>query len=125
MPFLHSLNRTAPERNPDLPWPISGLFYVSAFMGPISAGPLVGVLTRDWRAAGVGLLLGIGIAFLNAWLSDRFVDPWIARFQSSLRRGVPWVLANTGAFAWAFALSALAMVAPVAVLGSAGLTQPH
>jgi hypothetical protein len=114
---------TAPKRNTNVLWPISGLFYVSAFMGPISAGPLVGLQTRDWRAVVVGLLLGIGIAFLNAWLIGRFVDPWIARFQTSLRKGVPRVLANTAAFAWAFALSALAMIAPVTVLGSAVLTQ--
>jgi hypothetical protein len=118
MPFLRSLNCTAAERNPDLPWPVNGLFYVSAFMGPISAGPLVGALARDWRAAVVGLLLGIGIAFLHASLSDRFVDPWVARFQFPLQTGVPRVLVNLAAFAWAFALSALAMVAPIAVVGS-------
>ena len=118
MPFLRPLNCTATQRNPDLPWPVSGLFYVSAFMGPMSAGPLVGALTRDWRAAVVGLLSGIGIAFLHAALSDRFVDPWIARYQLSLGRGVPGVLVNVAAFAWAFVLCALAMVAPIAILGS-------
>src|SRR6187402_2363050 len=94
MPFLRPLNCTAIKRNPDLPWPVSGLFYVSAFMGPISAGLLIGALTRDWRAAVVGLLSGIGIAFFHAALSDRFVDPWLARFQLSLGRGVPRILIN-------------------------------
>jgi ABC-type uncharacterized transport system permease subunit len=116
--FFRPLNCTATKWNPDLPWPISGLFYVSAFMGPISAGPLVGVITRDWLAAGVGLLSGIAIALLHAALSDRFVDPWIAGFQLPLGRGLSKVLVNIAAFAWAFVLCALAMLAPIAVLGS-------
>ena len=123
MPFLRSLNHTAPKAERDLPWPIDGLAYVAAFMGPLSAGPIIGALARDWRALVIGLLMGIGITFLNAWLSDRFLDPWIARFQRPLQRRMPWVLANIAAFAWAITLCALSMLAPVAVLGSAILTR--
>ena len=68
------------------------------------------------------MLMGIGITFLNAWLSDRFIDPWIAKFQRPLEKGVPRILANIGAFGWAVALSAISMLAPVAVLGSALLS---
>ena len=123
MPFLRSLNHTAPKAEPDLPWPIDGLAYVAAFMGPLSAGPIIGALARDWRALVIGLLMGVGITFLNAWLSDRFLDPWIARFQRPLQRGMPRVLANIAAFAWAITLCALSMLAPIAVLGSAVLTR--
>ena len=123
MPFLRSLNSTAPRAEPDLPWPITGLAYVAAFMGPLSAGPIIGALARDWRAAVIGLLMGIGITFLNAWLSDRFVDPWIARFQRPLQKGVPRVLANVAAFAWAVALCAISMLAPIGVFGSAVLNR--
>ena len=123
MPFLRSLNSTAPKAERDLPWPITGLAYVAASMGPLSAGPIIGALARDWRAAVIGLLMGIGITFLNAWLIDRFVDPWIARFQRPLQRGMPRVLANIAAFAWAITLCALSMLAPITVLGSALLTR--
>ena len=113
----------APKAERGLPWPIHGLAYIAAFMGPLSAGPMIGALARDCRAAVIGLLMGIGITFLNAWLSDRFVDPWIARFQRPLQKGIPRVLANIAAFAWAVALSGIAMLAPVAVLGSTILTR--
>ena len=122
MPFLRSLNDTAPQRDSTLPWPINGLAYVSAFMGPLSAGPIVGALGRDWRAAAVGLLVGICVTLLNAWLSDRFIDPFVARFQPLLQKGMPRVLANIAAFAWAIVLCALSMLAPVAILGSDVLT---
>ncbi len=123
MPFLRSLNHTAPKAERDLPWPINGLAYVAAFMGPLSAGPIIGALARDWRALVIGLLMGVAITFLNAWLSDRFFDPWIARFQRPLQRGMPRVLANIAAFAWAITLCALSMLAPMTVLGSAVLTR--
>ena len=122
MPFLRSLNKTAPKAYRELPWPIDGLAYVAAFMGPLSAGPIIGVLARDWRALIIGLLMGIGITLLNAWLSDRFLDPWIARFQRSLQKGMARILVNLAAFAWAITLSALSMLAPITVLGSAVLT---
>jgi hypothetical protein len=122
MPFLRSLNETAPKGGRQLTWPIDGLAYVIAFMGPLSAGPIVGVLARDWRAFAVGLLMGIGITFLNAWLSDRFLDPWVAKFQRPLQKGMPRILANIVAFAWAVALCAISMLAPIAILGSAVLT---
>ena len=123
MPFLRSLNDTAPKGDRDLPWPIHGLAYVAAFMGPLSAGPIIGALARDWRALVIGLLMGVGITFLNAWLSDRFLDPWVAKFQRPLQRRMPRVLANIAAFAWAITLCALSMLAPIAVLGSAVLTR--
>ena len=123
MPFLRSLNKTAPKADRDLRWPISGLAYVAAFMGPLSAGPIIGALARDWRTLAIGLLMGIGITFLHAWLSDKFLDPWIARFQRPLQNGLPRILANIAAFAWAFTLSALSMLAPITVSGSAVLTR--
>ena len=123
MPFLRSLRETAPNGDRNLRWPIDGLAYVVAFMGPLSAGPIIGVLARDWRAVGIGLLTGVGITFLNAWLSDKFLDPWIARFQRHLQRGMPRVLANIAAFAWAVALCAISMLAPIGVFGSAVLNR--
>jgi hypothetical protein len=123
MPFLRSSNKTAPKADRDLPWPITGLAYVTAFMGPLSAGPIIGMLTRDWRALVIGLLMGIGTAFLNAWLSDKFLDPWIVKFQKPLQKGVPRILANIAAFAWAITLCAFSILAPIAVLGGAVLTR--
>jgi hypothetical protein len=101
MPFLRPLNKTAPNADRDLKWPIHRLAYVAAFMGPLSAGPIIGALARDWPAAVIGLLMGIGITFLSASLSDRFLDPWISKFQRPLQKGMPQVLANIAAFAWA------------------------
>lgn len=118
MPFLRSLKHTAPNADPNLPWPIHGLAYVSMFMGPLAAGPLVGMLARDWRAFAIGLLLGIAITFLHAWLSDRFLDPSIARFQRFLLKRLPCGLVNIVAFAWAIALSAVSVLSPVAILGT-------
>ncbi len=123
MPFLRSLNETAPNGDRNLRWPIYGLAYVAAFMGPVSAGPIIGVFAGDWRAIAVGLPAGVAITLLNAWLSDKFMDPWIARFQKPLHKGIPRALANIVAFAWAIMLSALSMLAPVAILGSAVLTR--
>jgi len=123
MPFLRPLNKTASKADCDLLWPIDGLAYVAAFMGPISAGPIIGALARDWRALVIGLLMGISITFLNAWLSDRFLDPWIARFQRPLQKGIPRILANIAAFAWAITLCALSMLAPITLFGSAVFTR--
>ena len=125
MPLLRSLKDTAPEADPGLAWPIHGMAYVIAFMGPLSAGPIMGILTRDWRTVITGILLGIGITFLNAWLSDRFLDAWIARFQQPLQSGMPRLLANIMAFIWAIGLSALSMMAPIAILGAGVLTRIH
>lgn len=122
MPFLRSLKETAPQADPSY-WPIDGLACVVAFTGPVAASLAVGVLTRDWRAFAVGIPAGIGITFLNAWLSDRFIDPLIAKFQRRLRDGIPWVLTNLAAFAWALALSALSMFVPFLILGDLVLTQ--
>lgn len=116
MPFLRSLNVTAPKADRNLRWPVVGLVYVAAFMGPLSAGPLVGILIRDWRAVAIGLPMGIAITFLNAWLSDRFLDPFFARYQKYLQKVVPRILINIAAFAWAFFISALAMYSPPVIL---------
>jgi hypothetical protein len=118
VPFLRPLSDTAPDRDIRLPWPIYGLAYVIAFMGPLCAGPIIGTLSRDWRAAGVGLLIGICVTFLNAWLSDRFIDPFIASLQPLLQNSLPRVLANIAAFAWAIILCGVSMLAPLAILGS-------
>ncbi len=116
MPFFRPLNETAPQADPTY-WPINGQAYVAALTGPMAAGLLVGIATRDWRAFAVGIPAGIGIAFLNAWLSDRLLDPLVAKFQRQLKSGIPWVLTNLAAFAWAIALSALSMFVPFLVLG--------
>ncbi len=123
MPYLRSLKFTAPKADLGLSWPVDGLSYVIAFMGPLSAGPIIGMLTRDWSAVAIGFLGGVGITFLNAWWSDRFVDSWIARHQVRLQKGVPRILANIVAFAWAIILCALSMFAPLAVLGSSLFTK--
>jgi hypothetical protein len=123
MPFLRSLNETAPGGVRDLPWPIDGITYVAAFMGPMCAGPIIGIFARDWRISLLGLPLGIGITFLNAWLSDKFVDPWIAKYQRPLQKRIPRVFVNIAAFTWAVALTAVAMLAPLAILGGSVLTR--
>ena len=122
MPFFRPLNITAPNADPGLPWPIDGLPYVIAFIGPLSAGPMIGAFARDWRAGAVGLLMGAVITFLNAWLSDRFLDPFIARFQKTLQKRPIRILANIAAFAWAIALCALSMLTPIILLGSTIVT---
>jgi hypothetical protein len=81
------------------------------------------MLVRDWRAAVLGLPIGIAIAFLNCWLSDRFLDPLIAEFQGALQKVLPMVIVNLVAFAWALALSALSMLAPVVILGNTFLAK--
>jgi hypothetical protein len=91
---------------------------MAAFMGPMSAGPLVGALAHDWLAALGGLAMGIGVSLLGALLSDRLVDPLLASLQRPLQKGVPRVLVNLAAFVWAALLCALAMLAPLAVFGS-------
>jgi hypothetical protein len=121
MPFLRPLSETAPNGDRDLRWPIDGLAYVVAFMGPFCAGPIIGVIAQDWRASAIGLAMGIAITLLNAWLSDKFMDPWIARFQRPLQKGMPRALANIAAFAWAIMLCALSMLGPIAILGTAVL----
>ena len=121
MPFFRPLSKTAPGFHRDRPWPIDGLAYVAAFMGPISGGPLSGMITGHWAIAGVGLLAGIIIALAHGWLSDRFFDPWIAGNQQYLLGLMPRVVVNIVAFSWAVLLSALAMFAPFALFGSSFL----
>jgi hypothetical protein len=123
MPFLRSLNKTAPEADFNLSWPIDGLAYVAAFMGPIAAGPLIGIISGNWRFILLGLLMGVGISFLNAWLSDKFIDPLLAKFQRPLQKITLRIFVNFAAFVWALLLSALSMLAPIAILSSTILTQ--
>ena len=118
MPYFRSLKLTAPNADPGLSWPIDGLSYVIAFMGPLSAGPIVGMITRDWGAIAIGILAGVGITLLNAWWSDRFVDPWIARHQERLQKAAPRLLTNIVAFTWAVILCALSMYAPIVVFSN-------
>ena len=117
MPFFRPLRETAPDYDRNLPWPIHGLAYVPAFMGPMSAGLYGGVATGRGAAAVVGLLLGVGITLLNGLLMDRVLEPLIARHQKHLCRGITRVFVNTIAFAWAFVLCGLAMLAPVLLFG--------
>jgi predicted lipid-binding transport protein (Tim44 family) len=123
MPLLGSLNDTAANADTKLPWPISGLAYVCAFMGPLTAGPMLGLMIGDWRVGVVGLLIGIGIDFINCWLTGKFIEPLIKRFQPRLQKGPVHVLANIVAFVWAIMLCALSMFAPIAVFGASILTK--
>lgn len=118
MPFFRPLSETAPGYDRNLPWPIAGLAYVAVFMGPMSAGVFAGVVTRHWLAAVVGLLVGVGISLLNGLLMDRILEPCIAKNQKHLHRGMARVFVNIIAFAWAFALSGLSMLAPFVLFGS-------
>jgi|SRR5579862_596200 len=120
MPFF----RSAPDRDRNLPWPIHGLAYVALFMGPISAGLTGGLLAGCWGII-AGLLLGIGISLLNALLMDKFLEPLIARHQKHLYRGIAYAFVNIIAFAWAFALSGLAMCAPFLIFGNRFLLNVH
>ena len=113
MPFFRPLKAAAPEAAPDLSWPINGMAYVIAFLGPLSAGPMLGLLCRDWRVLTIGLLVGIGITLFNAWLSDRFLDRLIARFQRPLQKRIPNLFANVAAYAMATVLCALSLFAPL------------
>ncbi len=117
MPFFRSLDSYSPKPAPDLPWPVDGLAYVSTFMGPFSAGPIIGVISLDWRLAGIGFVMGICITFVAGLLSDYILDPLIVKFQRPLQKPVLRVLVNIVAFAFAIALCATAMLAPIAVLG--------
>lgn len=121
MPFAHPPDKSAPETNPELLWPIHGLAYVIAYIGPMSAGLIVGILLRNWRAALLGLATGMGIAILNTWLCDRFLERRIVAIQGRLQTGAPRVLVNLVAFAGAAALCALSMLAPIVLLGRATL----
>jgi len=118
MPFYRPLSETVPGYDRNLPWPVCGLAYVAAFMAPMSAGLFAGVVARHWLAAAVGLLLGIGISHLNGVLMDKCLEPCIARHQVLLHRGTARVLVNIIAFAWAFVLSGLSMLAPFVLFGS-------
>ncbi len=112
---------TEQEAEPRLPWPISGMSYVVAFMGPIPAGLCGGDLAGNWLGLLIGLAVGVGITFLNLWFTGRFIEPLILRFQKPLLRRVPRVMVNVAAFAWAVALCAFAMFIPILILEDAAL----
>ena len=71
----------------------------------------------------LALVMGLVIKLLGAWLSGRFVDPWVASLQPRLQKGLPRLLVNVAALAWVVALCALSMLAPLAVFGSEILTR--
>jgi hypothetical protein len=71
--MLSKLKNIPPGYDPNRRWPINGQAYVAMFMGPISGGLLGGIFTPHWGAVAIGLLTGIGMAFLNGWLIDRFL----------------------------------------------------
>lgn len=123
MPFYRPLSQTAVGYDRNLPWPVCGLAYVAAFMAPMSAGLLVGFVARHWLAAVIGLMLGIGLSLLNGVFMETFVEPCIARHQMLLHRGTARVLVNIIAFAWAFVLSGLSMLAPFVLFGSSLLLE--
>jgi hypothetical protein len=70
-------------------------------MGPIAAGPLIGVASRHWPAAIIGFVLGT-MDLLNVWAVEKYVQKVIRRFQNSLLKPIPRVLLNIAALAWAF-----------------------
>jgi predicted lipid-binding transport protein (Tim44 family) len=123
MPFFRPLSETAPRADRNLPWPIVGLSYVVTFMGPMPAGLMIGTLARDWLVSIVGLMIGIGITFLNGWLMDKIIDPVVAKFQRSLLKRFPYILVNIAAFVWAITLCALSMLAPLVLFGTSILNR--
>lgn len=118
MSFFRPPSEAAPGFDRNLPWPIHGLAYVAMWMSPVSAGPLIGLLTSHWGAAAVGLLLGIGISLLNDLLIAGVFEPWVARNQRYLQRRTPRLAANVAAFAWTFLLSGISLLSPLALFGS-------
>jgi hypothetical protein len=116
MPFFRSLDQTAPAYPDDIPWPIDGLAYVVAFMGPFCGGIVAGATTRTWLGALVGLIVGATTTLLHAWLSDRFIDRWVATFQVPPNRTKLRVCINILAFSWAIGLCAFSMLATWAIL---------
>jgi len=117
MPFFSPLSKTAPAFDRNLRWPIIGQLYVALFMGPISGGFLGGLIAPHFGALPIGLCEGIGLAILNGWLCDRYVDSLIARNQRFLLAAVPRILVHVAAFIWVLFISAVAMLAPFAVFG--------
>jgi hypothetical protein len=109
VPFLRPLTQTAPEYDSKAPWPIDGLAYVIAFMGPFCGALAAGILTRTWIGALVGLTVGATITLANAWVSDTFIDRLIARHDVTLNRRMPRLFINILAFSWAIALCTIAM----------------
>lgn len=101
MPFFRSLNQTAPAYKEEIPWTVTGLAYTAAFMGPLSVGPVAGLITETWLGVLVGFIVGTAITLAHAWLTDSFIDQWIARFQTPLNRTKLRLGINIIAFGWA------------------------
>jgi hypothetical protein len=116
MPFFRPLNQTAPAYIEVIPWPIAGLAYVVAFMGPLGGSLAAGVTTKTWSGALLGLIVGVAITWGNAWLNDTFIDRWLAKFQHSLNGTLPRVFINVIAFSWAIGLCAVSMLTTWAIL---------
>ena len=124
LPFFKPLSKTAPGFDwSQQRWPISGQVYVAMFMGPISGGLFGGIFAPHFGAMGIGLVVGLGVSFINALLFDRFVDSWVARNRKVFQRGMTSLLANVAGFSWAVLLSAVAMLAPFAAFGIFPLAQ--
>ena len=121
MPFLRPFTQTAPNYNQEIPWPIDGLAYVIAFMGPLCGAIVAGVLTMTWTGAFVGIAMGAAITLGNAWFSDTFIDRLIATYQVTLSRGMSRIFINIVAFSWAIGLCAIAMFATWAILAGRGI----
>jgi predicted lipid-binding transport protein (Tim44 family) len=109
MPFFRSLTETAPDANPDIPWPIHGLAYVITIMGGMSGGAAVGLIAGGFIGLAIGVIVGVVIALGFAWVNDRFIDAWIAKFQVYLQRGVPRLLVNIAAFSCAIGICAISV----------------
>ena len=116
MPFFRSLTETAPNYNKELPWPINGLAYVIAFSCPLCGSLLAGVITRTWTGALVGVVVGTAVTLAFGWLSDTFIDPWVAKCQVTLNRRMPWLFMNILALSCAVVLCAIAMLLTWAIL---------
>jgi len=111
---IDSPNRKDPHA--DLPWPIDGLAYTIALLGPLCAAIVIGLVVDDGRAAGIGVVTAIGVEVLNVLLVERVLERWIAKHERRLQQGVPRVLANIAAFAWAIVLCVIPVLVSIAVL---------
>jgi uncharacterized membrane protein len=100
----------------DLPWPLYGFAYVIMNWGPISGGPIVGLVLGGYAGLAISLPVSAVIWLANAVLFDRFLHERIARLQKATSRLIPRVLVNVVAFAWAIGLTALTMFATGALL---------
>jgi hypothetical protein len=108
---------TVEVQRTELTWPINGLAYVCLFMGPISAGPIIGIVQNDWRAGAIGFFGGIVITILGVWFDGKVLNPAIRKFQTQLQNPALRAAANVAAFSWAILLTGIAMLLPVVIVG--------